>query len=217
MKKKKLKSTIIIGMLTMSILLLTSGQSQAVLQANPNTNYKTGKTLVYTSASGGTEGWLTAIRKMEATGGAMGLSGSINESTLAGPSNGIDVHCMKSSEYGAMAILSASAYGHKDKVTTGTTTTGNKTGVYINTSYYEWTASVGSKQYLYHSTSAKDCYVDVYPTGALTAATAKKGDALVDCTGWHGGSTSWLSGAGYGFCRGGGSIFAFVWRRRLRV
>ena len=48
----------------------------------------------------------------------------------------------KNTEYGAMAILSASSYGNQSKIESGGTTTGNKSGVYINLNK-EW-VSAGS-------------------------------------------------------------------------
>ena len=43
----------------------------------------------------------------------------------------LDIHMEKNTEYGAMAILSASAYGNQNVIGDGETTTGNKSGVYM--------------------------------------------------------------------------------------
>lgn len=207
--KRKLKLITMLGILAIGILLLTSAKSQAVLQSNPNTNYKTTKPLVYTSSTGGTEGWLTAIRKTE-TNGSMGLAvGSINESTLAGPTNNnIDVHCIKTTEYGAMAILSASAYGNPSNEKAITTTTGNNTGIIVNTNNWEWTASItGGKSYLCHSESVQDKYILEYIRDP--AGYNKPGDALTDCKQWHSASSAvWLD-SGDAFVRGNGGIFSY--------
>ena len=70
------------------------------------------------------------VRKMEELGGTMGLSETLNDNlTSSSTSNNIDVHMEKNTEYGALAILSASSYGNPNKVEDGNTTTGNVTGV----------------------------------------------------------------------------------------
>ena len=52
--------------------------------------------------------------------------------------NNLDIHMQKTTEYGAMAILSVSSYGNPNKITSGETTTGNSTGVVMPLKY-EWT------------------------------------------------------------------------------
>ena len=127
MKTRKIGITLI---LVAIMVLLGTGNVQAALQANPNTHTKKTDTLA---------NWVKNIRQMEAADGAMGLSETINTSTLiaTSESNGIDVHCIKTTEYGAMAILSASGYGNPSNEAAITTTTGNNTGVMINTADWE--------------------------------------------------------------------------------
>ena len=202
MKTKKIFLTIIL--MTMIMILLSGGISQAALQANPNTHGK--KTLNLSS-------WISQIRQMEATDGAMGLAETIGSNlTATSESNGIDVHMMKTTEYGAMAILSASGYGNPSNEATITSTTGNNTGVMIDTTKWEWTAGSAGAGI---PSGADARYYDLYTTSATSA---KVGDALGSSTatnpgaaGWHGASNSaWLDDAGgSGFVRGNGGIFSF--------
>ena len=205
--KRKLKFSMTLIILVSSILLLTGGNSQATLQANPNTHYKMTKVLT---------DWLSAIRGMEDSNGAMGLSEKRNtdltstEETI----NNIDVHCMKSTEYGAIAILSASGYGNPSNDTAITTTTGNNTGVLVNTTQNEWVASIGGTN---HLSGANSKYYNMYEYG--NGNSVKIGDALGSatvtnpgCAGWHkaSGATFDNSGSGNGFLRGGGGIFSYT-------
>lgn len=201
MKTKKIFLTIIL--MTMIMILLSGGISQAALQANPNTHGK--KTLALSS-------WISQIRQMEAADGAMGLAETIGSDLTGAESNGIDVHMMKTTEYGAMAILSASGYGNPSNDAAITSTTGNNTGVMIDTSQWEWTAgSVGAGI----PSGADKRYYDLYTTAATSV---KVGDALGSstatnpgCAGWHSASSSaWLGHTGdSGFLRGNGGIFSF--------
>ncbi len=124
--------TIIIAIISIFVLTLIYGTtlSSAALQANGNTPVQ--KDL-------GT--WMSIIRDMEATGGTLGLSETKGSGLLStSDSNNLDCHMEKNSEYGAMAILSASSYGNQNKVASGETTTGNKSGVVINLNK-EWVAA----------------------------------------------------------------------------
>ena len=202
--KKVLLTT---ALVTAGILAIGGTSSQAALQANP-TPHRKGKTA--TGAS-----WIQSIREMEASGQTMGLNETINTSTLvASSSNNIDVHMMKTTEYGAMAILSASGFGWSGKLADAPvkSTTGNVTGVYVMGTRYEWTAGVCSA-----STVGKDArYYDLYKVNDQTSA--KVGDALgldtyttnPGCSGWHGaGSAYWLGNTSKGFIRGNGGMFSF--------
>ena len=143
----------------------------------------------------------------------MGLNETINGQLVASTSNNIDVHMMKTTEYGAMAILSASGFGWKGKLADAPvkSTTGNVTGVYVMGTRWEWTAGVCSA-----STVGKDArYYDLYTTSQTSA---KIGDALgldsytdnPGCSGWHGASyASWLNYTNCGFVRGNGGVFSF--------
>ena len=102
-------------------LILNPIKSKAALQANGNGN-----------STATVNDWLINIRKIEAIGGTLGLAAGINGNlTDSGETNNIDIHMQKNTEYGAMAILSASAYGNQKKIADGETTTGNKSGIYI--------------------------------------------------------------------------------------
>ena len=118
-------------------------------------------------------------------------------------SNNIDVHLMKTTEYGAMAILSASAYGNPSNERAITSTTGNETGVMINTNNYEWTAGGYKAAPVFSGKNAR--YYDAYEASNTSA---KAGDALgtdatanPGCAGWH--QASYSTWVGYSTSDGG--------------
>ena len=146
---KRLRSFLIVVAILLFGILCTPNSAYATLQSNPATHYKTKKANIT---------WISEIRKMETTGGAMGLTEQLNSDlTPKTDSNNIDVHMMKNTEYGAISILSASSYGNPTTIATSTikTTTGNKTGVYYN---------------VYSGNSTND---DCYAYGECVAATMK--------------------------------------------
>ena len=201
-EKTKLKLISLVVVLVVMVLLPV-GNVKASLQANPNTHYK--KIDLPTN-------WMSNIRNMEKTGEAMGLSETLNEDlTSSSDSNGIDVHMMKSTEYGAIAILSASGYGNPKKLQDSDekTTTGNKTGVYFSGTNWEWVA--GGLQTSFGGVNSR--YYDVYTNDKNSA---KVGDALGNvtttnqgCAGWHSAPSGWISNTFYYFVRGNGGLFSF--------
>ncbi len=76
---------------------------------------------------------MRAFRTMEQAGGSMGLAETLNADLTSKESNNIDVHVMRSTEYGAIAILSASGYGNPSNAQAQQQQTGNNTGVILNT------------------------------------------------------------------------------------
>ena len=201
MKKTKLiLLTLIILLVT---ILLNTSEVQATLQANPNTHYKKADTPA---------NWMTNFRKMEETGGAMGLSETLNEDlTSSSGSNNIDVHMMRTTEYGAIAILSASGYGNSKTLKNSEikTTTGNKTGVYLNGGDWEFNAG-GLEKYIFSGVNKK--YYDTYTS---SRSSAKVGDALGErtnngCQGWHSAYNDvWVNGSNPYFFRVSGGVFSF--------
>lgn len=176
----KLNKKIILTSIVMLIMLLCTSTVHAAIQSSGGA-----------PAKNSAETWITSVRQMESVGGGFGLSETINSDlTSSNGSNNIDVHMEKNTEYGAMAILSASSYGNPNKITNGKTTTGNETGIVINFTSNnqrseEWTAStfwqksfIGSKKSKYRDYYMKD--------------TAKIGDATLETNGWHGGNTYYL-------------------------
>ena len=184
--------------------VLPTGQVKAALQSNPNTQYKT----YYNPIT-----WMTQIRQIETSGNAMGLSETLNSDLTSKESNGIDVHMMKSTEYGAIAILSASGYGNPQTLQSSSvkTTTGNKTGIYFSGSDWEWVAG-GLDGSIFGGVNAR--YFDTY---SESQASARIGDALGSssttnpgCTGWHSASiSSWVGSRYPYFLRGSGGLFSF--------
>ncbi len=202
--KKSIKAILIIILIIILQILFNVKEVNAGLQSNPNTNSACKKN---TPAN-----WIKDIRKVEATGGAMGFSEIINDGTLqaTSESNGIDIHMMKSTEYGAIAILSASGYGNSSNDNVLTTTTGNKTGVIMNINNWEWIAG-GLSGSIFSGVSKR--YYDAY---SGNNSSAKVGDALGNgstsnpgCAGWHQASNhDWTSSYPY-FVRGKGVIFSY--------
>ena len=204
-EKTKLKLISLVVLLAVMVLLPV-GNVKASLQANPNTHNK--KVDLPTN-------WMTNIRSMEKSGEAMGLSETLNSDlTASSDSNGIDVHMMKSTEYGAIAILSASGYGNPQKLQNSTekTTTGNKTGVYFSGANWEWVAG-GLQGNIFGGVNSK--YYDSY---TASQESAKVGDALgtsgttnPGCTEWHSASNPlWVgSGSSPYFERDNGGLFSF--------
>ena len=200
--KKYSKQIIAIILMILILLIINTGKVNAALQANPNTQYKKEDTPA---------NWMTNFRKMENAGGAMGLSETLNADLTSAESNNIDVHMMKSTEYGAIAILSASGYGNPSNATAITTTTGNNTGIMLNTGNWEWVAG-GLSGSIFSGVNSR--YVNKY-TAAKTSA--KIGDALGEasvtnpgCAGWHKASYSnWVTSSYPYFNRGSGGIFSF--------
>ena len=200
MKKTKLILLTLIIML--ATILLNTMEVQATLQANPNTHYKKDDIL---------KSWITNFRKMEETGGAMGLSETLNaDLTPSSGSNNIDVHMMRATEYGAIAILSASGYGNSKTLQNSEikTTTGNKTGVYFSGQNMEYTAGVFGKTEV---AAINEKYYDSYTN---SKSSAKVGDALGEksnngCNGWHKARYSnWVGASEFCFARGDGGIFS---------
>lgn len=185
MKRRfNLKTLILTGTLTISLILLGTTNSKAVLQANPTTH---ASPIGKTGAS-----WITEIRQMETVGQTMGLSETLNGLNATSASNKIDVHMMLPTEYEAVAILSASGYGNSKKLTDETnalkrTTTGNSTGVYFTGNRAEVTASYranGNNKYNY-------CNINAYHTGSSSSPVP------IAPWGWHDGSlnqANWNTG-----------------------
>lgn len=213
MKKKQIIITLLI--LAVTLIILTPN-SNAALQSNGSTP----TTQSLTS-------WMSNIRKMEGVGGALGLTETMNASTLLSTSgsNNLDIHMEKNTEYGAIAILSASSYGNPNKIENGGTTTGNETGIVMNLNK-EWVAA-GYLTSVAEFTNANSRYKNVYevtettinsspyselkPSGngkKVSNYTRKIGDAITETNGWH-GSTSWVWLSGWGSSRESGLIRAY--------
>lgn len=169
--KIKNKIMILIGITT--AILTYNTTCHAALQANGSSVAQ------YNLAT-----WLSSIRGMEATGGTLGLSDTFNSDyTSAGDSNNLDIHMELNTEYGAMAILSASSYGNPNKIEDGETTTGNKSGVYISFNG-EW-VSAGYDELKTYQRYAKIAgkYKNIYTNKFVYDS--KIGDATIETAHWH--------------------------------
>lgn len=83
MKAKEKFLLLVIGISTIC-LMLNPIKSQAALQANSNP----GKTDTI-------QNWLINIRKMETTGGTLGLTGGVNSNLTSSAVNNLDIHLEK--------------------------------------------------------------------------------------------------------------------------
>lgn len=192
--KIKLKLITLIILVILAIIAIPYS-SNAALQSNGQTG--TTKNM---------DDWMLQIRQMENLGGGLGLSETVNATGLEAttPSNNVDVHMQKNTEYGALIILSASSYGNPNKINSGETTTGNSTGVVMNINN-EWVSAGAGITY---STTWKNA-VARYKNTYTTSYVAKSGDAILD---WHGStSNTWMnSTTGSGLVRSrSGSVFSY--------
>ena len=203
--KKTNKIVAIIG-LTIMLISTVSNSAFANYQANGNggKNQKL-------------QAWIGSIRNMEAEGQVMGLTEEINDDLTSTTSNNIDVHQIKNTEWGAIAILSASLdYGKKptnpNDLTTRyvfrgvKTTTGNAYGIQLYDSHDQWTATdtVQNKW-----SGADDRYINTYDYYDYVA---KDGDAMYNY--WHGDSngSTMLDNYNSSYVRGWNSMFHY-WGR----
>ena len=203
MKEKTKVKLLALAIMLVTMTLMPIGQVKAALQANPNTQYTKTAT---------PENWMKGFRQMETAGGAMGLNEKLKGDLTSESSNGIDVHMMRTTEYGAIAILSASGYGNPSNAKAITSTTGNETGVMVNTNQWEWNAG-GLQGNIFSGVNSR--YFDTYTE---SQSSARAGDALGSSTTtnpgaakWHSASYSgWVSSGCPCFVRGGvGGIFSF--------
>ncbi len=173
-KEKLLISIIVVGL----ICIFTPLKINAALQSNGGT-----------PATKDVNGWITQIRQMQASGGALGLTDTIG-ADLTSTNTNLDIHMEKNTEYGAMVLLSASSYGNPEKIENGGTTTGNATGVYMNINK-EWVAAGMANTAAASMKNAAGRYKNQYTAPTYTE---KVGDAVAGVAGWHGsGSSTWIS------------------------
>lgn len=167
----KTKKKILVGIfaISMACIILQPNKSNAALQSNG------GK-----PATKSMNDWILQIRQMQELGGTLGRTDDISTTNLTSNATDLDIHMEKNTEYGAMVILSASAYGNPDKIQDGGTTTGNSTGIVMNLNK-EWVAalnSTSSENIAKASKRYKNIYTSTYEP--------KIGDAIKETEGWHG-------------------------------
>ncbi len=206
MKRKSfVKVVTLIIIFTIIILMGKTTEVNAALQATTSTQY---------TKTDDVNNWMKNFRNMEKTGEAMGLDEKLNADLTSETSNNIDVHMMRSTEYGAIAILSASGYGNSKKIQESEikSTTGNETGVIIDINCREWVAG-GINGQIFSGVNKK--YYDEYTESNNSA---RVGDALGNasttnpgCTGWHSAiEQRWVDNRCPYFARGIGGIFAYI-------
>lgn len=191
----KIKSKLIIFIMLMVLAIIAIPQySNAALQSNGQAG-----------ATKNIDQWMLQIRQMESLGGGLGLSETVNATGLKAttPSNNVDVHMQKNTEYGALVILSASSYGKPNKINAGETTTGNSTGVVMPINR-EWVSAGAGITDTTTWKNAAGRYKNTYTTSYV----AKKGDAILN---WHENYNSrWFYGTNWsGLLRGIHSVFYY--------
>ena len=193
--KNKTKTFLTIFLIILASMIIMPNVANAALQSNGGT-----------PATKKIDDWMLQIRQMQSTGGSLGLTDTIEETGLKSTNTNLDIHMEKNTEFGAMAILSASSYGNPNNVASGETTTGNKTGVVINLNK-EWVAAGAISS----STTYKNA-VGRYKNAYTTSYVAKVGDAINETKGWHASSAStWLNiDSSSGLLRSySGSLFSY--------
>ena len=220
------KKTIAIFLVAILFIFNLTINSHANVQSVSNGN---GRGLVNTTSSQ----FFALIRQMESSTGPMGLNAEINSSTGAetSQSNGIDVHMIKNTEWGAVTLLMDSDFGAK-AAGTGTSlaedvrsTTGNATGVYEMYDGWEYVAGVyenmKSQTYranlynaIHDGANLKPSkYVNAYsnPTDVYTDYSGQKpGDATGETVRWKSASTAYfVTSGGPVFLRGNSGAFIF--------
>ncbi len=205
--KRKIILTTIIGIATM---LAITTKVQANLQSKP------GAPALNATVSD----FFIKSRNMEGPNESFGLSATINQDTGAeSASNGIDVHMVKNTEYGAAIILGSSAYGGitsstaADQQVSPNTLTGNNTGMIMNESTrWTYTASYitgGMNSYVTKMIASSQRYWNSY-AGTTPATHYKKGDATTEMTGWrNAGNATWSRPSAGVFGRGVSGVFSF--------
>lgn len=195
------KKLLLVGMLALSCIIIQPNYTKAALQSNGNA--PTGKSV---------GDWITQIRKMQEPGGGLGLTDTIDETNLTSQNKNFDIHMQKNTEYGAIAILSASSYGNPNKIESGGTTTGNNTGIVMNLNK-EWVAAGLTNTHITPMLNAGGRYKNEYAPSYV----AKIGDAITETNGWHGSGASSFIASGWidpaeagGLIRSySGSIFSY--------
>lgn len=180
MKIKNKIFTIMATGVALSALIMPN-KSNAALQSNGGT-----------PANKNLDGWMVQIRQMQEMGGTLGRTDSVNTKNLTSGATDLDIHMEKNTEYGAMAILSASAYGNPNKIGKGGTTTGNSTGIVINLNSEKVAAALQDISIFYTTVfgTATARYKNIYSS----QENEKIGDATLDTKGWHGSTeNNWFN------------------------
>ena len=150
-KKNGLKLSskcLIILAIVILISLLSSTVAMATYQSRP------GFTALVNTTS---ETFFKQIRQMETSSGPLGLNATLDDSYNDTSNNGIDVHMIKNSEWGAVAMLAMSGYGGGavDQIDSYSTGSNNYTGVYgMGNGNYEYMMTFASTDGSNPSTSA---------------------------------------------------------------
>ena len=174
-------------------------------------------------------------REMEAVGGILGLNATFAENATTGEyeetsaSNSIDPHMCKNTEWGAVAMLSASNYGAGNgKVSSSynstsktygviASTTGNMSGVFgmrSGAASHEYVAggiiSRMNSSYTKYLINAHSRYVDSYADGSSSSDFTRyiPGDATYETKTFSGGGGLFVYSSYPVFHRGGSGVFS---------
>lgn len=190
----KVKNKILTAMVFGTILsgLIIPNKANAALQSNGGT-----------PATRNLNDWMLQIRQMQEIGGTLGRTDTVSTDNLTSNATDLDIHMEKNTEYGAMAILSASAYGNPNKINDGETTTGNSTGIIIKLNR-EWVAASTLRLASGNFSKASDRYKNIYEKNYKE----KIGDGILN---WHGFTNGlWINRDTSGLIRSySDSIFSY--------
>ena len=172
--KNKILTIMVVGV-ALSTLIIPN-KANAALQSNGGT-----------PAKKNFRDWALQIRQMQEMGATLGRTDKIDTNTLISNATDLDIHLEKNIEYGAMAILSASAYGNPSKINDGETTTGNSTGIVININKERVSAWPDARISSDILGNYNKRYYDLYEiNNGMMPISYKSGDALNETYKWHG-------------------------------
>jgi len=200
-----MKKTITILFISVITIIILGGRTEANLQSRPDATPRTTGTV---SAN------FALIRQMESPNQAMGLNATISGTGIeTSVANNIDVHMVKNTEWGTVAMLGTSSYGSVKSGVWGATdtTTGNKYGAYqmsVVGGTFEYVAGLLNTGDLNTTnvTAAGQKYYNKY----TTTAQGKPGDATTECKNWKGsGIGAWFSSGTVIFYRSNNGIFSY--------
>lgn len=198
MKRNIRKIAIIMVIMLFTVIMLPL-KSNAGYQAKKGGTSKTNATA---------NDFFIGIRNMEKEGGTLGLNANIDETTyLDNSENGLDCHMAKNTEWGTVAMLSASLYGTAPSGKSNASTTGNDSGVFqMADATREYVAGLWdvTNEYMGKIRGANSRYYDLY-----TSAVSKPGDAITECNGWKGASGSTLNQVHSMFFRNYSALFGW--------
>lgn len=178
----KSKKLLVVFAVVLIATVIAPIRSNAGLQAN-----KGGTSLVNMSASG----FFKGSRFMETQYGTLGKNAVFDDKYVDTTGNGIDSHMILNTEWGTVAMLTASSFGAGKEITgnSDSTSTGNESGIYnLANGMSEYTATVDNSEKNGNGLlqNADSRYFNLYSSWYTTY----KGDAT-ECVKWLGATIAY--------------------------